>query len=263
MTTGIDIRKGEKSEEDAFTKSSKPCYIGVFIYSFARKYMYRRILSRYLTLYQDTDSAILPDYEFKRFREEEKKMKDLPEEGDYGFFEEEETTIGGSDKIIIISPKNYLVKCNKDDTKSKRKFKGIKKKDTYLTRKDIEKKHMIGINEMLDIITEYKEENNFKETMNKMKEKIESKGITVDKNGELIIFEEIIEKMLKKGDKTMTDKMFIDMFNKEELYIFTDQLKRVLEFYNFGEKDNNKMQTKIGIMHVCMVKHFNGKEIEE
>lgn len=128
-SAGTTFLKGKLSEEDSYKSSAKPAYLGIFIYAYARKYMYETVLSRYITFYQDTDSALMPKYEYDRFKKEQPESHGSA----YGCFKEE---LGDCDEIIIIAPKNYLV-IAKDETKSKRKFKGIKKSDTYMLIEDL------------------------------------------------------------------------------------------------------------------------------
>lgn len=126
---GTVFLKGNQTEEDAYKKSAKPSYLSVFIYSYARKHMYEKILSRYCVLYQDTDSALMPRKEYLRFREEQKEL----DTKEYGGFKEE---VGVSKNIVIVAPKTYLVTAENEE-KSKRKCKGIRKDDTWLYSKEI------------------------------------------------------------------------------------------------------------------------------
>ena len=105
----------------------------MFVYSYARKLMYQKILSRYITLYMDTDSACMPMIEWKRLCEEYKD-KDFVDTGEYGCIEEE--VCDGLDKpatrLIAISPKNYCVINEYNENFSKRKFKGVRKTDYFI-----------------------------------------------------------------------------------------------------------------------------------
>ncbi len=139
LANGIIALKGKLSEEESYKSSAKPAYLGVFIYAYARKYMYETILNRYITLYQDTDSALMPDYEYKRFVKEQDQT--LPPKGEYGSFEMEIT----SKRIVLIAPKNYLVVDEKDNNKSKRKFKGVKPKDTYMLKEEMKNPDSISM----------------------------------------------------------------------------------------------------------------------
>jgi hypothetical protein len=140
---GFSWINGKKSKEDSFnslkTTKKKPSYLGMFIYSYARRLMYKKILCRYLTLYMDTDSACMPLYEWERLCYENNN-KLLPQDclmevdsGEYGCIEEEVCSSKGSaTRLIAISPKNYLVENIHDERKSKRKMKGVRKTDYYL-----------------------------------------------------------------------------------------------------------------------------------
>lgn len=117
-----------KDEIDIYKASAKPSYLGVFIYSYARRYMYDKLLSRYAVLYMDTDSSAMSLVEYNRlkleqgelFSETEKKFGNLDEE------------VGESKQIITLAPKCYMVLNPTDESKSKYKFKGIKINiDTY------------------------------------------------------------------------------------------------------------------------------------
>ena len=54
---GFSMINGKKSKCDVYesTKENKrkPSYLGMFIYSYARKLMYQKLLSQYITLYMD------------------------------------------------------------------------------------------------------------------------------------------------------------------------------------------------------------------
>ena len=144
---GLAFVTGKKSKEHSFesmkTNKKKPCYLGMFVYSYARKLMYQKILSRYISLYMDTDSACMPMTEWNRLVEENKD-KDFVDNGEYGCIEEEvcytdkKTGIFyPANRMIAISPKNYCVLNDEADKVlgnspiSKRKFKGVRKNDYF------------------------------------------------------------------------------------------------------------------------------------
>jgi len=144
----------------------------MFVYSYARKLMYQKILGRYITLYMDTDSACLPLLEYDRINND--NGYELIENGEYGCLEEEvcvfkkckscvsrdirceelnnpqeeidfrnnNIMVNGkrcdnclflpADKLIAISPKNYAVINSKSEKHTKRKFKGVRKTDYFL-----------------------------------------------------------------------------------------------------------------------------------
>ena len=140
---GFSMINGRMSKEKTFEKTKdtkkKPSYLGMFIYSYARRLMYKKILSRYLTLYMDTDSACMPLFEWDRLCYEHNN-KLLPQDclmevnsGEYGCIEEEVCSPKGcATRLIAISPKNYLVENENDEKYSKRKMKGVRKTDYYL-----------------------------------------------------------------------------------------------------------------------------------
>ena len=143
---GFSMINGETTTEYGFKKTKdckkKPSYLGMFIYSYARRLMYKKILSRYLTLYMDTDSACMPLFEWERLCNENNN-KLLPQDslmevnsGEYGCIEEEVCSKKGcATRLIAISPKNYLVENTNDEKMSKRKMKGVRKTDYYLPLK--------------------------------------------------------------------------------------------------------------------------------
>ena len=152
-------------------KDKKPSHLGMFCYSYARKLMYEKILCKYLVLYMDTDSACMPLFEYDRMNNDIENIEtDLMDNGEYGCLEEEvcdmiyckdcqdreernnRTEIKEyrknnimtnglrcnnckfipADKLIAISPKNYLVENSKNQKLSKRKFKGVRQNDFWL-----------------------------------------------------------------------------------------------------------------------------------
>jgi len=125
---GLFFVEGKLKEELVYnSKRAKPSYLGVFIYSYARDYMYKTVLQNYTTIYEDTDSALLPLEEYERFKKENSSNIDT---GKYGCLEEE---VGEATKCITISPKCYCVINEKKPHMSKYKFKGVGKFDKYMT----------------------------------------------------------------------------------------------------------------------------------
>jgi len=127
----VSYVSGKLIENNIYKKSAKPSYLGVFIYSYARDYMYESILNKYVCLYEDTDSALLPIEEYNRFIIDN---ADNIENGKYGCFEEE---VGDATKSIMLAPKSYCVINEKNDKMSKYKFKGVRKDDRYICLKDL------------------------------------------------------------------------------------------------------------------------------
>lgn len=140
---GFSIINGKKSKEAVFNdpkrsdSKKKPAYLGMFVYAYARELMYKKLLSRYLCLYMDTDSACMPYFEWERCIKENKSVG-LIETGEYGCLEEEvcytdkKGIVYPANRLIGISPKNYLVVNEVNEGFSKRKFKGVRKTDVWL-----------------------------------------------------------------------------------------------------------------------------------
>tara|TARA_R110000772_G_scaffold24913_1_gene65383 strand:+ start:2231 stop:6430 length:4200 start_codon:yes stop_codon:yes gene_type:complete len=174
--------KGKKSAEAVFEKmkNKKPSYLGMFCYSFSRGLMYQTLLSRYICLYMDTDSACLPLFEYDRLNNSPHIIEnDLVDNGEYGCLEEEvcdlklcnkceeredrndrneikeyrfnnpmknglrcsNCSIKPATKLIAISPKNYAVINSHSPKFDKRKFKGVRKNDFWLPLKDFGNYH--------------------------------------------------------------------------------------------------------------------------
>ena len=136
---GFCLVSGKLDLNEVFTtmKKVKPCYLGMFVYSYARRLMYEKVLNNYIVFYIDTDSACMPYFEWNRMIEDY-RGKGFIDTGDFGCMEEE---VMGKDefgkdipaeRLIAISPKNYLVENLKCEKLSKRKFKGVRKTDYYL-----------------------------------------------------------------------------------------------------------------------------------
>ena len=164
---GLSFITGKKPKDEVFEKmredNIKPSYLGMFVYSYARKLMYQKILGKYITLYMDTDSAAMPRCEWERLCEdyegkdwvkkcsETRVTNNFVNTGEYGCIEEEVCKNGCyADRLISISPKNYCVINSNYEEKSKRKFKGIRKTDYWVNidyfgeTLDEAKKHIRG-----------------------------------------------------------------------------------------------------------------------
>ena len=139
---GFSMINGKKSKCDVYesTKENKrkPSYLGMFIYSYARKLMYQKLLSQYITLYMDTDSACMPIFEWDRccFENADNNFINT---GEYGCIEEEvcwtdkkSGIVYPASRVITISPKNYMVENIHNEKFSKRKMKGVRKNDLYM-----------------------------------------------------------------------------------------------------------------------------------
>ena len=131
---GFNLVSGE-SVEPFNQDKAKAVYIGCFIYSYARKYMYENIWSKLDYEYSDTDSALLSEKEFNK----------IPKElfGDkFGCLEQElNTTVNHN--AILNEKKDYCIMHITDDenikNKDKIKMKGISKLSTYNTKDNHDK----------------------------------------------------------------------------------------------------------------------------
>ena len=89
---GFSLITGKKNKENVFNDmrkdQRKPAHLGMFVYSYARRLMYKNMLSKYITLYMDTDSGALPLIEYDRMCNEN-ISNGLIDSGEYGCFEEE------------------------------------------------------------------------------------------------------------------------------------------------------------------------------
>jgi hypothetical protein len=106
--------------------------LGIYIYAYARAYMYRSIIHDYNPLYMDTDSGLLrmDDYLLLRTQKEELFHADLegivyraPKFGD--LVEEVWDGHKPATKIVLLRPKAYMVYNEHCPKKSKIKLKGI------------------------------------------------------------------------------------------------------------------------------------------
>jgi hypothetical protein len=131
------IIKYKISDEKALIKNNRPIYLGVMIYTYARKLMYDRIISISKTIkYGDTDSALIEHDELLKI------MKNHPDYfgKEFGQFDIEKK---GINNIVILQPKNYFLFI--DDEIVKKGFKGmniksdIKNSDKMLFFKDVKK----------------------------------------------------------------------------------------------------------------------------
>lgn len=154
---------GEKSKRAVFETNgtkNKPSYLGVFVYAYSRQLMYKKILGRYVSIYMDTDSALMPLMEYDRMCNNN-LTTELIDTGEYGCLEEEVCKLvkcdeckaldikvynakpmkdgkrcencefTPADRSIGIAPKNYLVENTKFQKLSKRKMKGVRKNDLW------------------------------------------------------------------------------------------------------------------------------------
>lgn len=144
--------------------AKKPAILGMFIYAYARKYMYDILIKDYDVLYMDTDSALLREDEYLRLRNEKPHLfADLDQGGrpiKFGDLEEEVCDANGNpaNHIILLRPKAYMVYNESDPSKNKMKLKGISKRDRYipnesslaLVRKLMRDKNIIMLDQLYD-----------------------------------------------------------------------------------------------------------------
>ena len=169
----FSIMTATRDEDKAFesARDKKPAHLGMFVYSYARKLMYQKLISKCIGLYMDTDSLCMPISEYDLMNNDKYNIEnDLFENGEYGCLEEEvcemkwckkclerekrnnrdeikqyrlnNKMVNGvrcskcefipANRLIGIAPKNYLVENEKADGYSKRKFKGVRKNDFWL-----------------------------------------------------------------------------------------------------------------------------------
>ena len=257
---GVSFITGKKNASNVFNdcenSKRKPSYLGVFIYSYSRKLMYQKLLSRYLCLYMDTDSACMPLFEWERCMAEDYD-KTLCNTGQYGCLEEEvcytDKTTGEftpANRLIGISPKNYCVLNDKCDFLSKRKFKGVRKTDLWcpLTKfgeYDYDENDKL-IGDALDTIRGNK-----------------SKGISKMSQDEIRRFretnccEKCINMKLETGEicgeckkyagelqKAYTTEMFERLCNGEKIAVFCSMIQRIT--YQLGDETTNDNLEKLG-----------------
>lgn len=133
---------GERDHTSYKKEKAKPCYLASLIYSYSRRYMYKKILSKYKYFMTDTDSALMLKSEYDKFvKENEQLAKGV----NFGDFEQELPTKdsnGDWPKVNVIcnDKKNYIISPidrsilfdPKEKSVDKIRLKGINKKDTWL-----------------------------------------------------------------------------------------------------------------------------------
>ena len=106
-------------------RKPKPAHLISFIYSYSRKHMYDNIISKYLTYYMDTDSALMSFDSYEKMKTENELCK-----GDkFGVFEDEYP----KEKINLaycISPKEYSLW--DEDKLIKIRAKGVHKDNKFM-----------------------------------------------------------------------------------------------------------------------------------
>ena len=103
-TSGIMIGK-MKSEKVYNIKKAKPSQLGIFIYEYARTYLYEMLLKKYNPMYCDTDSCLMSQTDYDQF------VIDQPEISRGNSLGEIGEELGNYDncEIILMAPKMYMV----------------------------------------------------------------------------------------------------------------------------------------------------------
>lgn len=102
--------------------SKIPSYLGVFIYAYARSYMWGTVFFHTHYIYTDTDSAVIPIEHFNKLKQAGligSKLGQFKEEGTFDYF-------------IIAAPKMYIFHNTKTGAIQAR-CKGVGAKDTFTT----------------------------------------------------------------------------------------------------------------------------------
>jgi hypothetical protein len=136
MTKDFIVATGKLKDEFILKKSSKPSYLGVFIYSHARDYMYRTCLNQFIVLQTDTDSAFMPLIESNRFESLYPDLCPLNRNKIYGDWEDDLDKVASA--FISIAPKCYLAINCKNDNSNKARFKGVRPNWTWLPQQIVE-----------------------------------------------------------------------------------------------------------------------------
>ena len=141
--------KGKLKKEFRYKDTAKPCYLGIFIYSYARSYMYNIIHDLHTRLYMDTDSLLMENSDYV-------KLKNMT--GGFSIFNMsfkyndlvvsptnpkilgklEEECPEASFKCQLIQAKSYAIISNIPG-KSKFRFKGVNKRWSILDPDQSEK----------------------------------------------------------------------------------------------------------------------------
>ena len=267
---GFAVINGKKEKQDVFNDTKrekrKPAYLGMFVYSYSRKLMYEKLLSKYLCLYMDTDSACMPLFEWERCMGENKD-NGLINTGEFGCLEEE---VNYTDKetgkyypanrLIAISPKNYAVLNDAKEEMSKRKFKGVRKTDvwlplSYFASEEDKANNILGyskdekgklIGSAVDFIRGNK------------KEGIEA--ITQDEIRNMREFgccKVCVEEVMEKGDAcegceeqrklmlpSYNTKMFEELVNGRKIVVFCSMINKIK--YRLGKKESSEYIENLG-----------------
>jgi hypothetical protein len=207
--------KGTKEYESVLKKNKVPHYLGVFIYAYARKWMYENVIYEYFGYGMDTDSYFMPDEEFQKLYNDKKYLfGDL-----FGQFEIENFEDGKNKKwndCYFIAPKVYALYEEGKPEYSKTRFKGLKHNDRILTEPQY--------NEFIKIKNE-NEKFDFYEKL----ERVGSDGYINKKIFEMLSAKEkkkiyIVSNMLNKNNLSIKNIYIVKKFNEDKKV----KLKKVL-----------------------------------
>lgn len=132
---GKNIAFVEYTDKDRYVKP-KPSQLGVFIYAYARAYMFEQVFSKTHVYYTDTDSAVISKEDDLKLENSlkpdnrDKVFGDLElEEGIYRIDENTVKTTTDFDIVLVIAPKIYAL--YKGNYVAKYRVKGVKKTDEF------------------------------------------------------------------------------------------------------------------------------------
>jgi len=193
---GFYMVKGKKKYEQLLEKNKIPHYLGVFIYAYARKWMYENIIYDYFGYGMDTDSYFMPESEFLKLQ----KDKPFIFGSEFGQFKVENYEDGKNknwNNSYFIAPKLYALYDDEHEENNKTRFKGIRNNDKILSKEQYK--------EFNEIVTEDKKFEYF--------EKLDC--VSASKGGNTYIKKEVFEKLYNK------EKLYIvsNMINKTDLNI--------------------------------------------
>lgn len=137
MTGGKMFLRGKITGENAF-KNPSPSFIGCFIYSYARSYMYNTMIYPRDTIYMDTDSG---------FIHKDEAPLDLVGT-DFGCYDEEiyDETMCPT-RAWFVAPKFYMIESD-NEKKHKIRIKGINPSDVIIPNLDVEEYKKMGVKEL-------------------------------------------------------------------------------------------------------------------
>lgn len=252
------LLSGELIEEKVYDRrKAKPSYIGVFIYAYARTYMYDVLYSNYDVLYTDTDSGILNKKDWEDFKN--KKIKSvgiknkhhheltagdgIPTIGnEFGQFEEEFNSKGKKCESYIIGKKIYCVEITDDkgviQPESKYRMKGVNlKRDRFISENEVSIIQSIKNDEEQTKYV-YKLKQDLDNNFDNLSELFDENGVSKQRLLSINIFREL---------------------NKGKVYFLCGQIKKV-DCMSIKQAYTIKIITKdeveeIGIDHNSVLKH--------